>query len=357
MKHKIVFSIMAIPLILAMAACGGAATPTPAVAAPTQAVAAPTEAPAPTEAAPAETQAPQPSIALLLIGPKDDNSWAEQAYNALEDMSAKGVRTAWSENVADTDAARVMGQYIADGYNIIIAHSFSYQDAVMQVAKDNPNVNFAWAGGIQGTAKNVADYDQPFYEPSYIVGILAGYMSKSGHLGALYGFDIPVCHAMGEAMLAGAKTVNPNATLTVTAVGNWDDVAAAKEAALAQVDTAGVDYWIGCGEGPTLGSIQAAKQVGAYTTGYAGDMSSLGPDSVLASEVWNMDPIFQALYDQTVNGTFDNPWLVYGLADGAFNIVVNPSLADKVPQAATDAMNKALSDIKAGTLKVPYVPQ
>ncbi len=347
MKHKITSALVVIPLVLAIVACGGAATP----AAPTQPAA------APTEAATAATGSTGPSIALLLIGPKDDNSWAQQAYNALEDMNAKGVKTAWSENVADTDAARVMGQYIADGYNIVIAHSFSYQDAVMSTAKANPNVNFAWAGGIQGTAKNVADYDQPFYQPSYIVGILAGYMSKSGHLGALYGFDIPVCHSMGEAFLAGAKTVNPNATLTMTAVGNWDDVAAAKEAALAQVDTAGVDYWIGCGEGPTLGSIQAAKQVGAYTTGYAGDMSSLGPDTVLASEVWNMDPIFQTLYDETVDGTFDNPWLVYGIKDDAFNIAINPSLADKVPQAAKDAMDKAMNDIKNGSLTVPYVPQ
>ena len=49
-------------------------------------------------------------------------------------------------------------------------------------------------------------------------------MSKSGVLGALYGFDIPVCHAMGEALLAGAKTVNPKATLIQTAVGVDDHV-------------------------------------------------------------------------------------------------------------------------------------
>jgi basic membrane protein A len=144
------------------------------------------------------------------------------------------------------------------GFAVIVAHSFSYQDAVFEVAAEAPETNFAWVGGIGQTAENVYDYDQPFYEPAYLVGILAGHVSQSGHLGALYGFDIPVCHAMGEAMLAGAKTVNPQVSLTVTSVGDWGDVAAAKEAGLAQVDTARVDYWIGCGEGPTLGSIEAA---------------------------------------------------------------------------------------------------
>ena len=183
---------------------------------------------------------------------------------------------AFAESVADADVARVMRDYVDQGFNVIVAHSFSYQDAVFEVAAEAPETNFAWAGGIGQTAQNVSDYDQPFYEPAYLVGILAGHVSKSGHLGALYGFDIPVCHAMGEAMLAGARTVNPEATLTVTAVGDWGDVAAAKEAGLAQVDTAGVDYWIGCGEGPTLGSIEAAKEKGGHATGYVGDMSRAG---------------------------------------------------------------------------------
>jgi basic membrane lipoprotein Med (substrate-binding protein (PBP1-ABC) superfamily) len=172
----------------------------------------------------------RPSMALVLIGPKNDNSWADAAHRALEAEAARGSRTAFAESVTDADVARVMRDYVDQGFDTIVAHSFSYQDAVFEVAAEAPKTNFAWAGGINQTAANVSDYDQPFYEPAYLVGILAGHVSPSGHLGALYGFDIPVCHAMGEAMLAGAKTVNPAATLTVTAVGDWGDVAAAKEA-------------------------------------------------------------------------------------------------------------------------------
>ncbi len=171
--------------------------------------------------APAAWAAERPSVALVLIGPKNDNSWADAAYRALEAEQSKGSKVAFAESVADADAARVMRDFVDQGFDVIVAHSFSYQDAVFEVAAEAPGTTFAWAGGIGHTAKNVADYDQPFYEPAYLVGILAGHVSRSGHLGALYGFDIPVCHAMGEAMLAGAKTENPNATLSVTAVGEW----------------------------------------------------------------------------------------------------------------------------------------
>lgn len=334
------YALIALGLVsaLAAAACGGA--------------------PATTEAPPVATAPPeeeQPSIALVLVGPKDDNSWAAAAYSALQAQSAKGIETAFSESVSDADVARVMREYVDQGFDIIIAHSFSFQDAVFQVAAENPEVNFAWAGGINKTAANVADYDQPFFEPSYLVGILAGHMSESGQLGALYGFDIPVCHSMGEAMLAGAKTVNPEASLTVTAVGDWGDVSKAKEAGVAQVDTAGVDFWIGCGEGPTLGSLEAAKDKGGFATGYVGDMSNLAPDVVLSSIVWNMEPIFDQIVEETASGTFNAPFYKFGVSDGALDVVVNPALAGQVPAEAMTALEKALADIESGALQVPFV--
>ena len=296
-------------------------------------------------------------MGLIMIGPKDDNWWAEAAYTALQGLEQEGVPTAFSESVSDADVARVMREYVDEGYDAIIAHSFSYWDAVFEVAAENPDVNFAWAGGINETAANVGDYEQPFYEPAYLVGILAGYMSESGSLGALYGFDIPACHSMGEAMLAGAKTVNPDATLTAGAVGDWGDVAAAKEAALAQVDVAGVDFWIGCGEGPTLGTIEAAKEVSGYATGYVGDMSALAPDVVLSSIVWDMSLIFDTMLNKTADGTFDNEWMAFGVADGALDVVYNPALVDQIPQEAINAINEARSGITDGSLVVPFIPE
>jgi basic membrane protein A len=342
---------------------GGCAQPTtvatvaPPTEVPTAPVAPPTEVPTAQVIPPTEVPtATQHGMALILGAQKDDHSWNEAAYNSLMALKGQGVRVAYSEKVAEADAARIMRDYIAQGYDIIIAHSFTYQDAVFQVATEYPNVNFGWPGGIKGTAKNVADYDQPFYEPAYLVGILAAYVSKTGSIGALYGFDIPVCHAMGEAFLAGAQSIKPDMKLTVTAVGSFDDVALAKEAALAQADTAGVDFWVECGEGPSLGAIEAAREKGGYVTGYVGDMSALGPDVVLSSIVWNLAPLFQQMYDQTAAGTFDNPWIQLGIKDGAFDVPINPALSSVVPAEATTKINEAIAAIKDGTLVVPYIP-
>ena len=346
MKHKtylLLASLMVLTLVLA--ACG-AATEAPQ----------PTEGAQPTAAAPTAAAETKGKLAVILTGPKDDNSWNEAGYLAQEALKAKGVETVYSESIAEGDVARVLREYADQGYQMIVAHSFGFQDGVFQVAEEYPGVNFAWAGGIQRTAKNVADYDQPFYEAAYPIGIIAGHMSKSGVLGALYGFDIPVCHAMGEAFLAGAKTVNPDAQLIMTATGEWVDVAKNKEAALAQAD-AGVDFWIECGEGSALGAIEAAKERGGYVTGYVGDMTENGPDVVLTNLMWDLEPLFTQMMEDTLSGTFDNPWYVPGIAAGDLLVNYNAGLKDKIPAEAIAAAEKAFNDIKAGTLTVEYVPE
>lgn len=348
-------AVWLIVLVFLLAACvqPGPAAPADAPTAP-----AAEEAPAgETPAAEAEGEDELPSIALVLIGPKDDKSWAEAAYNALQAQAEKGIETAFSESVSDADVARVMRDYADQGFDIIIAHSFSYQDAVFEVASEYPDVNFAWAGAIGRTAENVADYDQPFYEAAYLAGILAGHVSESGMLGGVYGFDIPACHSMGEALLAGAQTVNADASLTVSGVGDWGDVAASKEAALAQIDTAGVDYFVTCGEAAALGAIEAAQEAGGYTTGYVGDMSALGPEVVLSSVVWNMIPIFDAIVADTQSGSFDAPYYQFGVADEALDIVINPGLAETIPAEATAALEEARAAIVSGELEVPFVPE
>jgi basic membrane protein A len=345
----------------------GCAAPTAAPAAPAAPAAAePTKAPEPAATKAPEAAAPAAapekpadsgeSLAVILTGPHKDYSWNEAAYTAAKSLEAKGVKVAISESVAEGSEESVLRQYTADGYKMVVGHSFGFQDGVFKVAAESPNTYFAWAGGIQKMSPNVADYAQPFYQAVYPIGIIAGKMSKTGNLGAIYGFDIPVCHAMGEALLAGAKTVNPNAKLVVTAVGDWVDVSKAKAAALAQA-SAGVDFWVECGEGPALGTIKAAEEKGGYVTGYVGDMTEAGPTVVLTSVVWNMEPLFQAMLDDVKNGKFNAPWYDFGTKEGTMLFTVNPNLKDKIPADTLAAADQALKDIKDGKLVVPFVPK
>lgn len=271
-------------------------------------------------------------------------------------LKAKGVDVVTSEAVPVADVERVLRQYAEAGYTTIVAHSFNYGDAVFKVGKEFPKVNFAYAGGIGKVTENVADYDQPFYEGAYLMGKVGAQLSKSGKLGALYGFDIPVCKAMGAAALAGAKEVKPSITLVSTAVGNWSDVAKAKEAALSQADT-GVDFWIGCGDGPTLGQIEAAKVKGGFSSSYVGDMTALGPNVVAVNLIWNMEPLFARMVDDTQKGTFAKQYYKMGVKEGVIKVEVPANFKEKLGAEKVKLIEDTKAKIIAGTLTVPYQPK
>jgi basic membrane protein A and related proteins len=341
---SIVFGVAIAAPLMTLIACSSTPTTTQSPAG---------EAASPAASTPAEGGAGK--IALIINGPPTDKSWNQQAYEAVQALKAKGVDVAVSESISPADVERVLRQYAEAGYSPIIGHSFNYGDAVFKVAKEFPKINFAYAGGLGKVTENVADYDQPFYQGAYLVGIVGGKLSKTGKLGALYGFDIPVCHAMGEAMLAGAKTVRPDATLSSAAVGNWDDVAKAKEAALSQAET-GVDFWIGCGQGPTIGQIEAAKTKGGFATSYVGDMTSLGPNVVAANLLWDMEPLFSRMIEDTKAGKFANQYYKLGLADGVVKVEVAPEFKDEVGDTAK-TLETTREQIASGKLEVPFVPK
>jgi simple sugar transport system substrate-binding protein/basic membrane protein A len=297
-------------------------------------------------------------MAVLLSGTVDDLSWNYQMQQAaLKIAEEKGFEVEFSEKVPAADAERVIREYIDRDFNFIIAHSFGYGEAVFKVAPDHPDVNFAWPGGIQRTAENVADYDQPFYQAAYILGVMAGGVSESGTFSFLSGFDIPVCHSMMESFKLGAQQTNPNAEVLYTVMGDWVDVQKAKEAVLAHVD-AGADYVASCGFGPTLGAIEAAEEAGIFASSYVGDMSSIAPNNVLLNMVWDLYPLLSTMVDEIEADTFQpGKWYTLGVAEGSLRVEINSALADEVPASAREQADEVIDQIEAGTFEVPYVPE
>ena len=230
------------------------------------------------------------------------------------------------------DAQNALRALADDGFNPIVAHSFNYGDDVKAVAAEYPETLFIYAGGFGDVAGNVGDYSQPFWEPAYLEGILAA-GTVEGSVAGAGGFDIPVCRAMKNAFLAGAQEIDPDTTGDFVAVGDWYDVQLAKEAAVAQGD-AGARRYIGCGQGPTFGQIEAANENGGVSMGYVGDMSDVGP-SVLASFTWNLKALFQLMVDDVVAGKTEAQYYEVLLKDGGMEVVINPAWEDKI---SADAM-------------------
>jgi basic membrane protein A and related proteins len=297
-------------------------------------------------------------MALVLPGNINDLSWNQMAYEGAKQLEKEGkVELVYTENVPEDAASvtQVVSGYAQQGYQLVIAHSFGYGDPLFKLAKDFPDTDFAWAGGIDKTDTNIADYAQPFWDASYLAGILAAGVTKTNVVGGLAGFDIPVCHAMLEAFKLGAQSVDSSIKGINTYVGDWVDVAKSKEAAAAEADQK-ADVFMSCGEGPALGSIALAKERNLAASGYVGDMSSLAPENVLSSVVWDLHTLWGKMVDDVQNDAFQ-PGKFYEVSvkDNGLHVQINPQFHEQIPADIKAKFDSTLADIKSGAFKVPFV--
>ena len=302
------------------------------------------------------------SIALVLPGEINDLSWNQQMYEGAVALQEEGLvsEVLYTELVPEGDSEGAIRGYAEDGSDLVVAHSFGYGDTAKAVSGDFPDTAFAWGGGIDASEGNVADYAQPFHEAYYLMGILAGGASESGVLGGAGGFDIPACHSLIEAFYLGAQEVQPDASGVTTYVGDWIDVAKAKEAAVAAADQ-GADVFGACGEGPVLGQIELAQERDLLATGYVGDMSGLAPDNILASMVWETDALLRQMVTDIQGGSLAEggtaDYYEVGVADDGLVIAINDGLSDRISADAMTLYEERLGEIKSGDFEVPFIPE
>lgn len=295
-------------------------------------------------------------MALILPCATSD-PWCKQGYDAAKRLASEGVVKLKTTTGAPQDTAgetQVIRQYAQSGPQLVVPYS-TLQDATSPVAQKFPNVNFATFGSA--ASKNVALFDEPIYQGSYLAGILAGAITKANVISGVAGQDIPLCHAEMQAFEAGAKTVNPQVKQLTTYVGDWNDAAKSQQAVLGQLNQKS-DVVLACGGAQATGMAQAIKAKNVSGFGYVGDTSSQAPKNMVGTVMYNPYPYFKKMAQDTKAGTFQ-PAKTYsfGLADGGVSLKLNPTYsAAKIPAAAKSKMEKVQKQIMAGKFKVPYVP-
>jgi basic membrane lipoprotein Med (substrate-binding protein (PBP1-ABC) superfamily) len=182
---------------------------------------------------------------------------------------------------------------------IIFGDAFGNEEAVRRVAADYPDIAFVFGSGGGPAEPNFSVFDNWIHEPAYLSGMLAGGLTKSNVIGVVGGFPVPEVNRIVNAFIAGATAVNPEVDVKTTFINSWFDPAAAKEAALAQVD-AGADVLFA----ERFGVIEAAAENDLYAFGNMSNQKDLAPEHVVSGPVWNMDPTVEYVINQVAGGTY-----------------------------------------------------
>jgi basic membrane protein A and related proteins len=183
--------------------------------------------------------------------------------------------------------------------DIIFGDAFGNEEAVRRVAKAFPKIAFVFGSGGGPASPNFSVFDNWIHEPAYLLGMLAGSLSKKNRLGIVAGYPVPEVNRLSNAFIAGAQSVNKKVIVKVTFINSWFDPNTAKEAALAQI-AAGVDAIYA----ERAGVIEAAMQKNIVAFGNMSDQRKIGPRHVVSSAVWNMNPTVQFVINQVRGKTY-----------------------------------------------------
>jgi basic membrane protein A and related proteins len=144
-------------------------------------------------------------VALLTPGPISDQSWNASAFTGLNRIrDSLGASVSHIQTKTPAEFEENFRQYGAQGYSLVFGHGFEFQEAAQRVGPDFPRTTYVTTGG-SGTSANVAAMSFAFDEPSYLAGMAAAAVSKSGTLGAIGGTELPPVKSSFEAFAAGAR--------------------------------------------------------------------------------------------------------------------------------------------------------
>ncbi len=289
-------------------------------------------------------------VALITPGSVADAAWNSAAYQGLQQIrDSLGVQISHVEARTPAEQNEALRTYAEQGYDLVFANGFEFQDAAERISAEYPKTVFVVTSGRR-THANVAPLIFRLEEASYLAGLVAGGLTRSGVIGFVGGIELPPIEAAYQGWVNGAKAVNPKVQSRKIYLNSFDDAAAGREAALALIRV-GADMFHHNADAAALGLFQAAKErPGVFVFGANADQSRLAPDRVLGSAVIDLPHAFLLVAAEVRSGQFAPRVQVFGLESGVVSYLPNPLLDGMLPARLKTRLRTAADSIIAGTL-------
>ena len=265
-------------------------------------------------------------------------------------------------NVGETEqCAEVAADLVDAGCNIIFADSFGHEPYMIEVAKENPDVQFCHSTGTRAHTEGLANYHNAFasiYEGRYLAGIAAGLKlnamieagdikaeeAKMGYVGAFTYAEVVSGYT---SFYLGAKSVCPSVTMDVTFTGSWYDETLEKEGAEKLIQG-------GCKlisqHADSLGAPTACENAGVPNVSYNGSTKDACPNTFIVSSRIDWAPYYEMCIKAVMDGTEIPADWTGTLKTGS---VVLTDVNETVAAAGTaDAIKEAAAKLEAGEIHV-----
>lgn len=296
-------------------------------------------------------------VALLTPGSIADGGWNAGAYAGLERIhEVLGAEVSHVETRTPVQFEESFRDYASRGYDLVFGHGFEYQDAAALVGAEYPDTIFVTTSGNTVRA-NVAPMVFELEQATYLCGYLAGRMSRTGKLGMIGGINMPSIKSTFTAFSAGARAARRDVVVREVFIGNFDDTAAAREAALALLEE-GADFLIHQANEAGRGVFQAVSERSrsgqiAYAFGTNRNQNAMAPDVVIASATLDIPSALVEVARRVRDGEFVAEPIRLGMAQDIVRLEFNEALLGRIPEPVIEEVAVREREIRSGELVVP----
>ncbi|MCD6084200.1 MAG: BMP family ABC transporter substrate-binding protein [Desulfurococcales archaeon] len=301
-----------------------------------------TETPTTTGAPSAWTPPKKIRAAWVYVGPIGDFGWTYQhdvGRRVVQAIFKDWLETTYVESVSEAKLKEVIETLIAKGYNVIFTSSFEFMDGTLEEAKKHPDLLFFHCSGYK-RLKNMGTYFADLVQVYYLNGLMAGALTKTGHIGYVASFTIPEVVRHINAFAIGAKEVGEqlgkDIKVYVIEIGAWFAPDKAREAARTLVERYNCDVLAFTEDSTAI--IQFAQTwtqqhpdhpvyvFSHYSPGYA-----YGPDVVVSGQLVRWEVIYADILSKIHAGiltpnNLDKLDYWYLLDSGAVDLACHMSL-------------------------------
>lgn len=288
------------------------------------------------------------------VGGVNDQSFNQSAWEGLKRTKKElGTKIAYKESKQDADYAPNMETLTDAGFDLIWGIGFLMGDAIKSTAQINPDQKYAIIDFSYGpeTPKNVSCAVFQEEQPSFLVGYIAGKMTRTNKVGFVGGIKFPLIEKFEYGYMAGVKLANPECDVLRQYAESFTDAAKGKAIANNMYQQ-GADIVFHASGGVGDGVIEAAKEKGKWAIGVDKDQNFLAPDNVLTSAMKRVDNAIFDMVKKFTSGEFKGgQTIVYNLSNDGVGIA--PTSGKHVPEQILSEVDALIKKVKEREIVVP----
>jgi basic membrane lipoprotein Med (substrate-binding protein (PBP1-ABC) superfamily) len=296
-------------------------------------------------------------VAVVMPSTANDLAFSQSMTDALaaiqEELGEDAFEYVYSENMfVVEDAAVALRDYASEGYDLVIAHGSQYGSSLLDIAPEFPDTAFAWGTTVDTYSEegitNVYAYEARSEQGAFVMGVIAAMLTESEVIGIIGPIETGDAKLYVDGFTAGVAYEDEYIEVLVNYIESFNDLALAAAAAETML-AEDADILTGTAQ-MVPGAVQKAKEAGALWFGTQANQTSLAPEIVVASQVYDWTVALMPIIEDVMAGELEGEAFALTLENGGLVIEYNEEFGLEDYAGVVEAAEAMTEAIIAGDI-------